>query len=413
MKILFINNYMYLRGGAEVSLMQTADLLIKNGHEVCFVGTDFNEDTLIYNPKHTISNIEQSNRSNLIKKIQEGSRIFYCASAVKTIRHVISKEKPDIVHLNNIHNKLSPAVVWEIKRAKIPMVWSLRDFKLVCPSYSLSLKGQTCNACRKGNYINAVINRCQKKSFVMSALVFFQSHLFNTCLKIDSQISCFLPTSKFMYDMFVHMGFEGKMKILPNFLDLDKCIPNYNVNSNKALYFGRLSHEKGLYTLVDAILDLDIDFEFIGDGPEKNKLISIVKCKTKGNRITFLGHISQKKLREKIKNSLFVVLPSECSETFGRTIIESFAMGRPVVGSRIGGIPELVIDNETGLTFIPGDTNDLKKKMLKLINDKELANKLGQNARKLIEKKFQATIVYQRLIGIYKNVIENYYTSKK
>jgi glycosyltransferase involved in cell wall biosynthesis len=201
------------------------------------------------------------------------------------------------------------------------------------------------------------------------------------------------------------MGFKGEIFHLPNAINIDDYpILNSSVNRT-VIYFGRLSKEKGIYTLLRALNGLPVDCKIYGDGPEKENLEKALQ-KDKIKNITLCGYIPQKQLQEEIKKAMFVILPSEWYENNPLAVIESFALGKTVIGSRIGGIPELIRDHETGLTFEPGNAAELRKNVLYLLDNSEKILSLGKNARSLIEREYTQEKQYQDLMNIYQRALE-------
>jgi len=223
-------------------------------------------------------------------------------------------------------------------------------------------------------------------------------------MHIYDLIDVYISPSRFLKAECEKMGLRYEIEYLPNFIDLNEFIPNYQNDGKSVLYFGRLSKEKGLLTLLNAVKDLGINLKIIGDGPLKEELI--LKSRNENiNNVEFLGYQSGSELKDTISKSVFVVLPTECFENNPRMIIESFASGKPAIGARIGGIPELVKDNLTGFTFTAGDASDLKAKILQLFNSGDNIYKMGKNARELVEKENCSEIHYDKLINIYKKTI--------
>jgi len=200
------------------------------------------------------------------------------------------------------------------------------------------------------------------------------------------------------------MGFHGQIIYLPNFVDIEIVQPSYEWEEESIVYVGRLSYEKGLETLMDAVKGVSIKLKIIGDGPIRKELVEWVKKEGIGN-VDFLGYMKGKQLYKEIKKSKAVVIPSEWYENNPRSVIEAFALGKPVIGARIGGIPELVKDNETGLTFEPGNAKDLKEKIKELLGNSSLLKKMGGNARRFVETELNPEKHYQKLMEIYQGVM--------
>ncbi|MFN3739291.1 MAG: glycosyltransferase family 4 protein [Thermodesulfovibrionales bacterium] len=405
MKIILINKFLYPKGGDAISTLETGRLLSDKGHEVYYWGMEHPENPDYPYKAYFVSYVDYNKPSGVFKELKSALNILYSFEAKRKIDTFIKMIKPDIVHLNNFAHQISPSILYVFTKYKIPTVMTMRDYKLVCPSYSMLLKGRPCERCKNGRYYFCFLKRCTKGSFVKSLLNTIEMYLHHDILHIYNKIDIFISPSRFLMEKVKEMGFKGKIIYLPNFVDVKNLQPSYNYEEESIVYFGRLSYEKGLETLIEAVKGLPIRLKIIGEGPLKGYLISKVKNE-RINNIDFLGYKKGNELEKEIKKSMFVVLPSEWYENNPRTVIESFALGKPVIGARIGGIPELVIDNETGLTFRPQSIEDLREKLLRLVNDKSGIVEMGRKARKYIEERFNPERHYEELMTIYKKAIE-------
>lgn len=405
MNILFANKFFYRRGGAEVSMFETARVLEKKGHKVRYFSMDHPSNIESEFSKFFVSNVDYG-KSSIAGRVKSAGRLLYSFEAKKMVSKLLDEYPIDIVHLNNIAHQLSPSIIDEFKRRGLPVVMSLRDYKLVCPSYAMLANGRVCEDCRGGRFYKAAINRCHKGSFANSVLVALEMTL-HRLMRIYGKIDVFIATSRFLKNKLEEMGLEGDIAILPNTVDLDdyrEPAPFRNGPST-AIYFGRLSHEKGLITLCEAFKGIEVGLHIVGDGPQKNELLKKISSENISN-IRIFSHLKKPALIRMISEAMFTILPSELYEAFGRTALEAFAAGRPVIGARIGGIPELVRDNETGLLFEPGNADDLREKILMLASDRALIERLGRNARALVEAELNHEVHYRGLISIYEDAIK-------
>ncbi len=403
MRILFANKFFFHKGGASIIFLATAELLKKRGHEVVFFSMEHPENIASEFSRYFVSNVEMGGQGGLLDKVKAAGRIQYSFEAKRKIKKLIRDFRPDIAHLHNIYHQLSPSIIDALKDEGVPIVMTLHDYKLVCPAYRLYNEGGTCNECGGGRYYKAFFNRCAKGSFLKSAVNTFEMYLHHKILGIYEKVDVFIPSSRFLASKIEEMGFKGKMEYLPNFIALTDYEPSYSAKDRSVVFHGRLSDEKGLFTLVEAAKGLKgINVKIIGDGPLKEELAS--KIEGEGiNNVSLLGFMSGNALKEEIRGSLFEVITSEWYENNPRAVLEAFALGKPAIGSRIGGIPELVRDNETGFTYEPGNPGDLREKIMRLADDDGLISKMGRNARALIEKGFNEEAHYKRLIEIYSN----------
>lgn len=406
MNVLFANKFLYPRGGAEVSMFETARLLEKKGHRVAYFSMDHPSNIESEFSRFFVSNVDYAGKISFAGRLKAAGRLLYSFEAKRMVSKLLDEYPVDIVHLNNIAHQLSPSIIDEFKRRGLPVVMSLRDYKLVCPSYAMLSNGRVCEDCKGGRFYRAAINRCHKGSFANSLLVASEMTL-HRLMRIYREVDVFIATSRFLKSKLEEMGFVGDIAILPNIVDLDdyREPAPFRDGPPAAIYFGRLSHEKGLITLCEAFKGIELELHIVGDGPQKNELLEKIKSEKISN-IRIFSHLEKPALIGKISEAMFAILPSEWYEAFGRTALEAFAAGRPVVGARIGGIPELVRDNETGLLFEPGNAKDLREKILMLASDRALVERLGRNARALVEAEFNHEVHYKGLIAIYEDAIK-------
>ncbi len=400
MKILFCNKYFYPRGGAEISMFETARLLEKQGHRVAFFSMVHPLNLPSDYSRFFVSPVEYDGRQGAIRKIKSAGRILYSLEAKRKIRELIRQEKPDIVHLNNIYHQISPSIIDELHHHSIPMVMTTRDYKLVCPTYNRLREGVECELCSGSRYYQCFLKRCTKGSFAMSLVNALEMYLHHRIMQIYNKIAICISPSVFLKNKIEEMGFKGRIICLPNFVTVSDFEPAFSSENNSIVYFGRLSREKGLATLIEAVKGVQVRLKVIGDGPQRGELERQVVSAGLDN-VRFLGYLQGEPLHREIKKSRFVVVPSEWPEIFGRVVIEGYALGKPVLGARIGAIPELVQDFETGLTFEPGNVEDLREKIGYLTAHPDLAIKMGKQGRKLVEKGFNPDKHYEILMGIY------------
>ncbi len=409
MKILLINKFLYLKGGDAACALSTGELLRNKGHELIFWGMDshFNKDYSYRD--YFVSNVDYNDRNGMGKQIRMSVNLLYSFEAKQKIAKLLRDTgKPDIVHLHNFSHQISPSILHVFKKHNSPVVMTMHDYKLVCASYVMLAKDKICEDCKDGRYYQCFLNSCVKNSVTKSLLNTVEMYLHHRIMHIYDLVDIFISPSRFLKNKVKEMGFKGKVRYLPYFVNLESYHPRYDWQENSIVYFGRLSREKGLFALIEAMRRLpDIALKIIGEGPMKESIGQRVRDLGLKN-IRMLRYMSGEKLKEEICKSMFVVLPSEWYENLPFAIIEGFALGKPVVGSQAGGIPELVKDNLTGFTFESGNSNDLRSKIVHLANNAEKITEMGQNARLFAEKEFNAEKHYENLIEIYNMAIEKH-----
>lgn len=407
MKILLVNKFFYPKGGAEISFFETAKLLKSKGHEVIFFAMEHPDNFSSRYAKYFVSKVDFNETGSILTKLNAAGRVLYSFEAKRKVRNLIEDERPDIVYLNNIYHQISPSILHTFKKWNLPVVMSLHDYKMVCPTYSMLANGRLCEKCREGKYYWCLINRCTKNSYLKSALNVLEMYLHHKILHIYNLVDVFISPSLFLKEKIREMGFKGEVIYLSNFVKLEDFEPSYHYKEESIIYFGRLSQEKGLFTLIEAVRKKDIKLKIIGDGPLREELERKVK-EGRLDNVFFTGYKQGKELKEEVRKSMFVVLPSEGYENNPRTVIEAFALGKPVIGARTGGIPELVRDGETGLTFELGNAEDLRDKIGYLINSRDRISEMGREARKFVEKELNPEKHYEKLMEIYRLATERH-----
>jgi len=407
MKILLVHKYFYHRDGAANSFFQTIELLKKNGHKVSVFSMRHPRNLASEYDEFFVNNVDYNDKG-AINSIRYAIKLLYSLHARVKIEELIKQEKPDIAHINNIYHQISPSIIHSLKKYRIPMVMTLRDYKLVCASYSMFDGHGPCDACKNKKFFHSTLKKCVKGSRAKSILNSLEMYFHHSLLHIYNTIDLFISPSRFLKAKTEEMGFTGRIEYLPNFVQLDEYQPRYDWQELAIVYFGRLSREKGLMTLLRAMQGLpEIKLKIIGEGPLRGALEQ--ETENLGLRnIEFLGYKSGEELKGEISRSMCVVLPSEWYENNPRTIIEGFALGKPAVAARIGGIPELVRDNETGLTFEPGNVEDLKQKIEMLAADADKIKEMGKNGRQLVEQELNEKKHYQRLMEIYEKALTDH-----
>lgn len=410
MKILQINKYYYLKSGAEKSMFDVSLLLQSHGHQVIPFATKNEKNASSDYSKYFVENIEFNReiKSSIFRKMKMGLKVIYSFEARNKLLRLIEKENPDIAHIHKFNNSLTPSILYALKKKNIPVVQTMRDYRTVCPNYNLYdfNKSEICEDCKGHKYFNAVRRRCHGigKSYLVGLNIAIEAYLYHFLKTYENTIDLFIAPSNFLMKKMIEFGVDkNKIIHIPNFLHCDRYIPNYN-NSDYILHFGRLERHKGVKTLIAAMKQIKYSKLYIvGEGFYQYELEKYIKENNIKN-VLFFGYKTGEELNEYIKNSLFVVIPSEWHENCPKTILESFALGKPVIGADIGGIPELV-DGSNGMLFKSGNVSDLAEKINYLLDNRNIITEMGRNARKNVEEKYNENIHYNMLMKAYGKVI--------
>ena len=403
MKILLVNKFLFAKGGDAICTLDTGSLLASKGHRVIYWGMDHPLNPDYLTKDYFVRHIDFESYASIRQRIKMTLNILYSFEAKHKFEALIKKEKPDVVHLNNFAHQISPSILHILKKYNIPAVMTMHDYKLVCPSYRMLSNGDPCEKCGNGEYYKCLLNKCTKNSYSKSLVNTLEMYLHHRVLNVYDLIDDFISPSIFLKDKLEEMGFNKKILYLPNFINLDDFEPGYSWQENSIAFFGRLSGEKGLVTLITAVKNIQsITLKIIGDGPIKQDLQDWV-VKNNIRNILFLGPRFKDELKNELTKAMFVVIPSEWYENNPRTVLEAFALGKPVIGADIGGIPELVKNGRTGLLFKPGNADNLRERIEMLIGDSDKVIVIGKNARSFVEEEFNAEKHYRALMEIYEN----------
>ncbi len=408
MKILLVNNYYYNRGGDCTYMLSLEKLLKKKGHKVVIFSMNHPSNFNCEYSKYFVSYIDYAQEVRS-KKISSGIKVLkrtvYAGEAKKKIETLIKEEEPDVAHIQNIHHHITPSIFYALRKNKVPIVWTLHDYTLICPNTSFLNHGKICERCRKRKYYWPLFVRCKKDSLGASAIAAFETIL-HRLMRVNNLVDVFIAPSMFLRNKFIEYGFnEEKIIHLDHFIDFplvkDKILPE-----DYYLFVGRISEEKGVKTLIDAAIKVNsCHLKIVGGGPLLDEMITYNNERDKKKVVEFLGHKSREELFELYRNCKFLVVPSEWYENSGLTIFEAFACGKPVIGANIGGIPELIKDSVRGCIFKSGDIEELSLSIMHLLNNPDLVEQMGENTKTFIEQDLNANRHYSKLMKIYKDVM--------
>ncbi len=400
--LLAINNYYYLRGGAESVFFEEMDLLANDGWQV--VPFSMQDEKNLDTPwnRYFVNSLEFENIRSLPAKMAAVPKIIYSRHAQRQLSNLLGQIKPDICHAHNIYHHLSPSVLPLIREATIPLVMTLHDLKIACPAYRMLNQRGICEQCKGGKNYNVLLNRCIKGSVLGSAVIMLESYLHRWLKTYEKNVDRFIVPSRFYLEKFIDWGWNReRFAYVPNFVDTDQFKVN-TAAGDYFFYFGRLSFEKGVATLIKAAIESGVSLKIAGTGPDLDALKQLA---ADARNIKFMGFLRGKSLRTAIAGARAVVLPSEWYENAPISVMESYAMGRPVIGARIGGIPELIRESETGETFVSGDVEGLSAAL-----DRFQAHKaadliaMGMEGRQWMERDFNRSSHLRMLHQVYQGV---------
>ncbi len=401
MSLVILNagqNYQ-LRGGSERYQFVLSELLQKKGHRVIpFAArrpknqaTQWSE----YFPQGV--NFEHPSLADLI-------RFIYSKPAANAIKRLLNDVPIDIAHLHIYYGQLTASILEPLQQAGVPIVQTLHEYKIVCPVYTLVSNGEICQACKGHAFWHATHKRCNRGSVARSLLSTVESYI-SKSLGSVRKIDHFITVSHFQREKVIELGIPAeKVTTIHNFIDTDSIQPNAEPGEY-FLYFGRLERLKGLFTLIEAASTLkQIPLLIAGEGEARTELEQLIQ-QNNFKHIHLLGFKQESDLHQLIGNSICTLAPSEWYETFGLTLIESFARGRPVIASNIGGMSEIVSDTIDGFLVPPNNLEVLREKMLWMAKNRSEAVEMGQAGRRKVQAQFNPEIHYEKLMDVYRKVL--------
>lgn len=401
MRILYCNKYNFPFSGTEVYLFELMELMRSRGHQVAlFSMADPRGQPTPYD-QHFVPHIEFKEQSGFFHQAKLAAHAIYSFEARRQMRAMIADFRPDIAHVRNIYHHLSPSILWELKAQRVPVVYHLNDFKLLCPSYNLVSRGEACEACKGGAFWHEMTVQCypgKGASLALAAEAYVHKWLGTYRKCVDR----FLAPSQFVRDKFVEHGWDAsKFEVLPHFQKVSSGIGPSAPKDAPLLYFGRLSPEKGVDDLLRSMLLVPhLRLIVAGDGPQRAELQSLARGLGLAN-VDFVGHVRGAALDSLIARSRFTVLPTHAYETLGKTILESYAEARPVVASDMGSRRELVHPGKTGVLYPTGDVGRLAQAIETLGSRPELAEEMGRAGRALVGEQYTPEAHYRTLLSLY------------
>ena len=399
-RLLNINNYHYRRGGSDVVYLDHAALMDEQGWHNAFMSMNHPKNFNTQWSKYFIDEIEFGQDYSIIQKIVMASKVVYSFEAQKKLKCLLNDFPIDLAHLHCIYHHLSPAIISTLHDAGIPVVMTAHDLKIACPAYKMLNDTGVCEQCKDGHLFNVVRHRCVAGSLAASAIVMAETSLHRALNTYQGKLDKVVVPSRFFLNKFIEWGWpENKFSYIPNYVDTSIFLPSTDIG-NYFLYFGRLAPEKGIATLMRAAKLAKVKLKIAGTGPIESSLHAL-RDELAGD-IEFLGYRSGEELHALIREARAVVLPSEWYENAPMSVLESFALGKPVVGADIGGIPEMVINGETGWTFESRNTKDLAMLLsrLKVMPSGQIA-KVGRTARNHVACNFNRESYLRATLALY------------
>lgn len=395
-----INKFLYPNGGSETYMLKVGACLQQQGHKVQYFGME-HEGRCVGNRVHAYTTDMDFHSGSILSKLTYPIKTIYSGEARRKIRLVLDDFKPDVCHLNNFNYQLTPSIILEIEKWReqgnpCKIIYTAHDYQLVCPNHMCRNPNtnENCEKCLGGHFNNCIQGHCIHNSKTKSIIGAAEATFWNRN-GVYKYIDCIICCSDFLKaKLDTNPLLAKKTVMLHNFVDLPSGSNKKSyTKKNYVLYFGRYSREKGIETLLNATKALpDIPFVFAGNGNYRDKMKNMPNVRD-------VGYMDGDELYQLIREAQFSVCPSEWYENCPFSVLESIANGTPVIGSDIGGIPELIRNGVTGELFKSSDCGELKSKIEKLWKNKELVSKYSCNCRNI---SFDTIDAYtKKLLTIY------------
>lgn len=407
MKVLLVNKYHYIKGGSETYLFSLEKLLKNKGHQVIHFSMEDEKNFPCDQKEYFSKNVDFNGKLSPFEKIKAGFHAIYSFDAKKRIENLIEKEKPDIVHINLAHRHLTLSIVDGIKKFNLPIVFTAHDLNSICPNHEMLTCGNVCEKCIHGNYFHCVKNKCIKNSTLKSLLGAIEAIVYKI-KKTYNKIDLYITPSYFYKVKFEEAKITNKPIIhIKNFLPEETSYANNFSHTNYFLYFGRLSEEKGVLTLIKAYEKgkFENPLYIVGTGPLQEEFQEYVNTHNLQDKVIFTGFMQGEALKKYVRECKCVILPSEWYENGPYSIMEAMSQGKPVIVSNYGGLPEIVNHKETGFICKPKNINSLCNSMkdLNLLSEEEY-NTMCEKALKKCKEEFDPEKYYEKLIEEYKKL---------
>lgn len=426
MRILLVNKFHYRKGGAETYYLTVGSELERMGHEVAYFSMRHPDNLPCRWDKYFVTQREYNNVKSPLKAARDGMALIYSPEAKRSFQALCEEFRPDVVHLNNVHRQITLSILDApyLMENKVPVFYTAHDYVTVCPGYlMLDGGGRVCDACLEdGRYRHCIERRCVKGSRAKSALAAMEAS-FNRAHKSNRRIDRVIAPSRFMCSKLIEGGWpEDKVVFLQNFADdaiLDRAA-NAGADATDRenpylLFFGRLSVEKGVDTLLRAFdaalpsLPQDMRLVVVGDGPDAADFKALASSLGCASRIEFAGYQTGGALQAYVERASLAIASSRWRENMPYSIVEAFAAGTPVVGTDIGGIPELVDEGKTGFICDPGDVQSMADAISRGVSaflEQPAYARLQQNCRSYVMENCSREKFMSDLVNLYKESID-------
>ena len=384
-------------------MLDQNELLTERGWDIVPFAMEYEKNFETGYDDYFVEEIDFASDYSPVEKVRKVVKSVYSLEARREIGRLIDDVRPDLVHAHNVYHHLTPAIFGAIQKKGVPAVMTVHDLKIGCPSKLMLASDGVCERCQGGKTWNAVQQRCLKGSLPLSAVAAFETTLHNFLGSYKKNVDRFILPSHFHMNKLIDWGLPAeKARYVPNAVDVSGLTPDYSAGE-RFVFVGRLSEEKGLLTFVKAVAQAGVKATIVGTGPQETELKTLVE--TSGADVEFAGYQTGDDLFEIVRNARALVLPSECYENAPVVLLEAYGVGTPVLGSDLGGIPELIKPGETGYLATAGNVDSFAEQLtvMNTLSNDELSN-MGRAGRQFVEERFARSHYLQALLDVYEEL---------
>jgi glycosyltransferase involved in cell wall biosynthesis len=404
MKILHANKFYFPEYGTEKYLFGVSEAFRERGHEIVPFAMEDAKNAATPYSKYFVSHVDFNGLGASIKGVKQFMRMVYSWEARKKFAALLDDVQPDVVHAHSIHHQISPSILAEARKRGIPVVQTLHDYKLVCPAYVFPFRdGAVCTDCRRGRWFHLIRHRAHKNSYLTTIAAVVESFIHSVTRIYERNVDRFIVPSIDMAKRLISFGVAAdQINVIPHYIDLKKWQPAQEVGEG-ILFAGRLWPDRGLdHVLAVAKAFPETQVYVAGDGYERASFEAKIAMQGLTN-VHMLGRLEGVQLQHLFQSVRLIYFPTMTLDTFGLTVLEAMASGKPVVTTKLGAMTELITNGENGFLYDPKHIEDAIESIRKLLSDEALARNFGKAARKKAEE-FSLERHYRSLVELYRDV---------
>lgn len=407
MNILLITNNLYPTGGDWTYVNSVANIYKQRGHKVYLWGQANDKNVYHENEEFFVSLLDtKKSRNKYGSAISILKRSIYSNEAYTKLVSFLEKFQIDIAQINSINIGLTPSVIEALYSKRIPIIWRILDYKPICPTIHLMRNNRVCEDCKGGKYYRCIFNKCKNNSITDSVAVALETSI-NIKKDYYKHVNFLSFQNNFTCSVFKQWKFPMNGScVINNPYSVENITPSDTVG-DFVLYFGKTEVNKGVMTLLrSALKNRDIKYIIVGVGSQDDLIREFIKTNYLNN-VSFVGPKWGAEMESLIARCAFIVVPSEWYEPSPYVILQAYSHGKTLIASRMGGIPEMVIDNNTGVLFEAGNEEDLAVKTRELFNSKRLLLEYGKNGRNEVEMNYSPDKYYDKTMELFRHILEN------